>query len=270
MKEKDPAFLFYSKDFYEGTRTMLPRERACLIDLMIYQHQHGAIPNDMERMSMYCSGIDEATLKATLEAKFKLTESGWLNGKLLKVATEREIFAQKQSENGMVGQFLKKAKATIDAGRFQLLKDYIFDKLGKIELVKLLKSKEATHEGVLEGLLKHLAIEDANENAIEDEDVIQLKKSVQPHFLSPILNDAYLTYLQMRKEKKSTAGKTVIASQVKLLSGLPFEQAMATLKYSTDNGYTGLFPEKFTAQNQKNNPQQPTTRPERSWNLPKQ
>ena len=36
---KDPAFLFYSKDFYEGTRTMLPEERACYIDLMIYQHQ---------------------------------------------------------------------------------------------------------------------------------------------------------------------------------------------------------------------------------------
>ena len=31
---KDPAFLFYSKDFYEGTRTMLPEERACYIDLM--------------------------------------------------------------------------------------------------------------------------------------------------------------------------------------------------------------------------------------------
>ena len=26
---KDPAFLFYSQDFYAGTRTMLPEERAC-------------------------------------------------------------------------------------------------------------------------------------------------------------------------------------------------------------------------------------------------
>jgi len=40
---KDPAFLFYSKDFYEGTRTMLPEERACYIDLMIYQMLHTKI-----------------------------------------------------------------------------------------------------------------------------------------------------------------------------------------------------------------------------------
>jgi len=39
-KQKDSAFLFYSNDFYEGTRTMFPEKRACLIDLMIYQHKH--------------------------------------------------------------------------------------------------------------------------------------------------------------------------------------------------------------------------------------
>lgn len=72
---KDPAFLFYSKDFYEGTRMMLPEERACFIDLMIYQHQNGFIPDDKRRLMMYCSGIDEATLEATLEAKEQLSSS---------------------------------------------------------------------------------------------------------------------------------------------------------------------------------------------------
>ena len=48
---KDPAFLLYSKDFYEGTRMMLPEERACYVDLMIYQHQNGGfIPNDVRRI----------------------------------------------------------------------------------------------------------------------------------------------------------------------------------------------------------------------------
>lgn len=74
---KDPAFLFYSRDFYEGTRTMLPEERACYMDLMIYQHQHGKIPAYLKRVLMYCSGVDEATLKATLVAKFKQDKEGW-------------------------------------------------------------------------------------------------------------------------------------------------------------------------------------------------
>lgn len=76
---KDPAFLFYSKDFYEGTRMMLPVERACYVDLLIYQHQNGPIPNTLERVLLYCNGVDEATLKATLKAKFKRTKSGWIN-----------------------------------------------------------------------------------------------------------------------------------------------------------------------------------------------
>lgn len=75
---KDPAFLFYSTDFYEGTRTMLPEERACFIDLMIYQHQRGPIPNDLKRVLLYCNGVDEATLKTTLQSKFKLTSEGWI------------------------------------------------------------------------------------------------------------------------------------------------------------------------------------------------
>ena len=86
---KDPAFLFYSNDFYEGTRTMLPQERACYIDLLIYQHQHGAISIDLEKILRYCTGIDESTLIATLEAKFEKTEKGWINKRL-----NEEIFSQ--------------------------------------------------------------------------------------------------------------------------------------------------------------------------------
>ena len=79
---KDPAFLFYSKDFYEGTRTMLPEERACYIDLLIYQHQNEIIPLDLKRVVLYCNGISEAMLLTTLKAKFIKTDKGWYNEKL--------------------------------------------------------------------------------------------------------------------------------------------------------------------------------------------
>ena len=161
---KDPAFLFYSNDFYEGTRLMLPEERACYIDLLIYQHQHGFIPNDLRRVMMYCSGIDEATLKATLEAKFKQTDKGWYNVKLKEIIEQRQEYTNKQSENGLVGQFFKKAKNQVKPAVLKQLRDYIYSEYGKENLIKELKKEQTTHEGLLKALLKHLEDEDEDEN----------------------------------------------------------------------------------------------------------
>jgi uncharacterized protein YdaU (DUF1376 family) len=160
---KDPAFLFYSKDFYEATRTMLPKERACYIDLLIYQHQHEFIPDDIERVVMYCSGIDEATLKAVLQAKFKLCDKGWYNQRLNSVVQERKEFSLKQSGNGLIGQFFKKAKATLKVKEYNKLKDFIYNDYSKDKLLEDLK-KEGSHEAMLEAMLKHL--EDVNEDVI--------------------------------------------------------------------------------------------------------
>ncbi len=122
---KDPAFLFYSTLFYEGTRLMLPEERACYIDLLIFQHQNGIIPNDLKRLKMYCSGIDEATLQATLEAKFKRVDEGWFNNKLKTIVNDRENYANKQSINGQIGQFFKRAKLFLTKKNFLNLQNIL-------------------------------------------------------------------------------------------------------------------------------------------------
>lgn len=168
---KDPAFLFYSKDFYEGTRMMLPEERACYIDLLIYQHQNGMIPNDLKRVLMYCSGVDEATLKATLQAKFKQTDKGWVNEKLNDVVFERAEFKNKLSINGTIGQFWKKCKAILSAKDYKKLRKDL-ENIDKNKLFEFLKDKtinETTLKGSLQALLKHYAIED--EDAIKDENI---------------------------------------------------------------------------------------------------
>jgi hypothetical protein len=168
MSKKDPAFLFYSQDFYTGTRTMLPNERACYIDLLVYQHQNGVIPNDLERILMFCNGIDKDTLKATLKAKFKLTDKGWLNIKLSVVMSERSNFTNKQSDNGIVGQFFKKAKITLNPVKYKELKDYVFNEFTKEKLILELRKEQATHEALLKALLKHLENEDENEDENEN------------------------------------------------------------------------------------------------------
>lgn len=151
---KKPAFLFYSNDFYEGTRTMLPEERACYIDLMVYQHQHEYIPNNIKRIAMYCVGVSEATLKATLEAKFKLCEKGWYNERLQEVMNDYEEYTKDQSDNGMYGQFIKKLNKDKSIKNLTELKDFIKNEYTIKRLIEDIKINN-NYEATLEALLKH-------------------------------------------------------------------------------------------------------------------
>ena len=233
---RDPAFLFYGKDFYEATRTMLPKERACYVDLLIYQHQHEYIPNDLERMTMYCSGLDEATLKAVLEAKFKLCDKGWYNERLNIVMEERRSFSNKQSHNGLIGQFFKKAKSTLKSKEYDKLKQYIYNIHTKEKLVDDLKNEhnyEAMLEAMLEAMHKHLAI--VNGNGIID---INKEFSFFINSLNSILG------------KKFKDGETYKNSfKARINDGYSVEQMLTAIKnakadkYHLDNGFKYLTPE---------------------------
>lgn len=211
---KDPAFLFYSKDFYEATRTMLPKERACYIDLLIYQHQNEYIPNEIERISMYCSGIDEATLQATLQAKFKLCDKGWYNERLFEVIEQRKTFGEKQSDNGLIGQFFKKAKSSLPSKDYSKLKDFIYNVFTKEKLINELKinnNHEAMLQAMLKAMLKHLV----NVNVIVNEDVIinSYLKEKEFNFKNSLLefvNDEQVVndYMEVRKKKKGANTET--------------------------------------------------------------
>jgi hypothetical protein len=236
---KDPAFLFYSKDFYEGTRTMLPEERACYIDLMIYQHQNGPIPNDIRRMKQYCSGIDEATLKATLEAKFKATHEGWINERLQIVIDERNIYSSKQSQNGKIGQFYKKAKEVLTAKNYlEIRKLYEYktnDELLK-EIEKFDLSNKASLKASLEGLLKHLAIG----NAIVIKDIL-LELNIENRY-AEIVN-LWIDYKKGKRQSYKTKESTVqMIKHLIEISDNNFDNAKKIIETSIANNWDGLFP----------------------------
>lgn len=154
---KDFWFPFYVQKFYEGTRTMLPEERACYIDLLMYQHQHGIIPLELKRVLMYCSGVDQATLEATLEAKFVKTTEGYYNTKLREVIAQTEKNKNASSNAGKFGVFMKKAKALVEPENWEKFKTYIYTEVGKDEIVKSLitsTTQQGDAEATLEGLLK--------------------------------------------------------------------------------------------------------------------
>lgn len=181
---KDPAFLFYSKDFYEGTRMMLPEERAAYIDLLVYQHQHGFIPKDTKKLTLYCSGVCENSIKATLEAKFKLCEKGYYNQRLRDVVDGRKEFAKKQSINGKVGQFWKNAKSKINSKLYKELRQYLAKYSNQELYDKLENNHGGKQQAMLEAMLKHLvnANEDVNVNVNSNKPIPEDSNEVRDYF----------------------------------------------------------------------------------------
>lgn len=162
---KDPAFLFYSIDFYEGTRMMLPEERACYMDLLIYQHQNGIIPDDTKRLLLYCNGVSEEALKNVLNSKFEKVKDGWKNRRLSIETIKRENYKTTQSLSGKVGQFWKKAKRLLNKQEYTVLQKNI----DREELLNEIDNIDLKDEGSLIGLLKHRLSIYENEN--EDIDI---------------------------------------------------------------------------------------------------
>lgn len=175
---KDPAFLFYSKDFYEGTRMMLPDERACYIDLLIYQHQNGAIPLDLKRVVMYCSGINEATLEATLEAKFERRTNGWINLRLENEIIGRDKYKNTQSDNGRVGQFFKKAKNILKIKEFNILSQNLKDKDFILNFIDNNEINIATLQGLVKRCLNNKGNGSVNGNEDGDTNEGEIEKPI--------------------------------------------------------------------------------------------
>lgn len=211
---KDPAFLFYSRDFYEGTRMMLPEERGCYIDLMIYQHQNGYIPDDIKRLKMYCSGVDEATLKATLEGKFKRCSKGWYNERLKNEISERESFKEEQSISGKIGQFWKRIYTIFSKNEIKKLKEI----LSKDLILNLLDEYDISNKGTLKGSFKQrlnniIANANANEDIDdnEDEGKIFTKKTFRKTLIEAGANEKHLEdWFAVRDKTKSPYTETAL------------------------------------------------------------
>jgi hypothetical protein len=89
---KDPAFLFYSKDWLEGTGEMTPEEKGVYIDLLAHQHQKGSLPPETKRLAKLV-GLSETeflSIWVDLALKFEPNGSGRLvNRRLSGIVTER-------------------------------------------------------------------------------------------------------------------------------------------------------------------------------------
>lgn len=94
---KDPAFLFYSKDFYTGVATMSFEDRGKYISILCLMHQQGRMDEETIRFLV-------GSVSVTLKSKFEVDENGlWFNVKLESEIEKRIKFTESRRSNGIKG-----------------------------------------------------------------------------------------------------------------------------------------------------------------------
>lgn len=93
MRGKDPAVLFYTKDWLVDTMGMTYEEKGIYIDLLCLQHQNGHLPKRQ------VEGIPEA-----VKEKFKEDEEGlFYNPRMDREKEKRRAFTESRKVNGKKG-----------------------------------------------------------------------------------------------------------------------------------------------------------------------
>ena len=146
---KDPAALLYVDKWISATQGMKVSERGWYMDLILYQFDKGAIPNDEDELAAICrvrpSEFDlfKQVLKHLLEHKFEQNEQGmYENPFAAEVISKRQQFKEKRSASGSIGWVVKLARqlnateAAIDA-----LKEDLFNGSSKYKIEEL-KNKQ--------------------------------------------------------------------------------------------------------------------------------
>lgn len=119
---KDPAFLFYPKDWLQGTAEMHPSEKGVYIDLLAHQHQTGDLPSDIKRLARLVgmSLMEFEPIWETLSSKFIANATPnaianaepvairLVNKKLLEVTKERQDKGRMNTIIGAFGNALRK------------------------------------------------------------------------------------------------------------------------------------------------------------------
>lgn len=163
---KDPAFLFYSKDWIQGTASFLPEEKGVYIDLLAHQHQDEDLPNDVKRLSRMVGLTEEQFIPIWNNIKHKFIfnkKNRLVNRKLTEITTDR---LTRGCTNKIISRFAVLMKSIKDHPTH--IKEKIKEKFN-ITDYQHFEPEEATNR-LTEWFTERLtvALEDANANTNED------------------------------------------------------------------------------------------------------
>lgn len=174
---KDPAFLFYSKDWIQGTAKLFAAEKGVFIDLLAHCHQDGYLPKDTKRLAKMV-GISLSEFEeiwGVLIEKFDEKDGRYYNKKLTKLKEEREEYSEMRTIIGIFAQLVKKSELPDEVLKIAKKNFKYTDYLGedKQNTTKLLTKylsnylpKEKQVLGIVDGIV---------DGDINEEDILNLK-----------------------------------------------------------------------------------------------
>ena len=174
---KDPAFLFYSKDWIADTAEFEADEKGIYADLLAHQHANGSLPIDEKKLAKICRVELNFFLPRwkNIEHKFIEIDGRLFDAHLTEVVKERAAYTEQQRIIAMYGQKLKGLNVAKDN------KEEI-RKLFKVELFKGLSKTQlnmALDDWFSERLAERSAsLENENEDGNEDK-IINKGESVR-------------------------------------------------------------------------------------------
>lgn len=228
---KDPAFLFYSKDWLEGTAEMMPNEKGVYIDLLCYQHQRGDLPNDTKRLArMVGLSVDEfEEIWNVISDKFEANGERTLNRKLSEVMSERKDKGHTNKIIGLFGGLCKKCELTFDQ-LAPVRKDF------KVANFKQYSSDEVS-ERLSEWFNERIALlEDGN----VDVDVINNESNKGVIFSNNELNEVFNKWLKMLDERQKPMTQSSIEALAMKLNRQPVEYSIKQIEQSLENNWLTL------------------------------
>lgn len=172
---KDPAVLIYFDKWIASTNGMKADFRGWYMDLLIYQYDKGAIPQDLDELAGICrvrpSEYDafKQVVKQVLMQKFVQNDDGtWYNEFANEILRKREKFTDKRKKSGNIGVIIKLAMTI--KGFNMKWRDRLKTELYKMDSEAIEKHK---HKQVLEQKLKlYIDVnEDEDKKVIRDESI---------------------------------------------------------------------------------------------------
>jgi hypothetical protein len=213
---KDPAFLFYSQDFFVGTATMSFEDRGKYITLLCLMHQQGRMTEETIRLLV-------GSVSVNLKSKFEVDENGlWFNERLEIEAEKRIKFTESRRSNGSLGGRPKANGYPIGLAT---------DNLPENE--NILPNKRVSKEKKERTTVKEKSTK-----------VFNPLDYIPEHWNGNLFLIEWADFMQMRKKKKWSCSENVLIKrlgQLREISGEDWVLAQGIIQKSSERGYAEFF-----------------------------
>lgn len=251
---KDPAFLFYTKDFQAGTQHMTCEEVGAYLRLLLFQHQHGSIPNETERLmritGIFSTGKFNEIWKSVNE-KFNETDNKLLNERLSKEVTLRSVAKPHKIIQTTLAGLISSNKDLTKNQKLSIRSAFKTDDFIHLELKEISPAIRDWFYNFVNGLVNNKA----NGNGNGNEDVIAIEKGKEGTgekptlilpYTSPFFAEQWQVWKNYRaKEHKqrylSTESEQAALAELNTLATGNETTAIAILHQSMGKGWKGLF-----------------------------